>query len=320
MLSQKVYIITYHYVRPISSTDNPRLAALDLEDFKDQVAFLKDKFNPISLKEFIEAKTSAAELPPNACLLTFDDGYIDHFIHVFPLLKKEGISGIFFPSKQALIDREMLDVNKIQLLVRSKIDLNRLEASMEARIHELNDGENPINVVDLRKKYRIKNRFDNLQVSYIKNILQHALPLYIRRRIIKTLFEKFITTEFDNADSFYLNLSQAKEMQSYGMSFGGHGDKHLWHSHISETEKNDEIRGAKTVLNAIGQKIESYCYPFGDFDEPTISILKKEGFSLAFTVNPEVANISRGNNFMIPRFDTNDIKKNSNFLFMANKT
>ena len=314
MLSQEVFIVTYHYVRPINNTDNPKLAVLNLDDFKDQLVFLKDKFNIISLTDFIEAKNSASKLPPNACLLTFDDGYIDHFIHVFPLLKKEGISGVFFPTKQALLDREMLDVNKIQFLVRSSLDLDLLELSMESKLNELNYLDNSLSIIELRKKYKIKNRFDNLQVSYIKNMLQHALPLNIRKKIIKTLFEKFITTQFDEVDSFYLDVSQAKEMKSYGMSFGGHGDKHLWHNLISEAEKKDEINGAINVLNAIGQKIESYCYPFGGFDESTILMLKKKGFSLAFTVNPKVANLSKDNSFMIPRLDTTDINRNFNFL------
>ena len=35
-------------------------------------------------------------------LLTFDDGYLDHFKYVLPLLSKEKISGCFYPPIQIL--------------------------------------------------------------------------------------------------------------------------------------------------------------------------------------------------------------------------
>jgi peptidoglycan/xylan/chitin deacetylase (PgdA/CDA1 family) len=38
------------------------------------------------------------QLPENAVLLTFDDGYLDNWVHVFPILKKYGMKGTIFVS------------------------------------------------------------------------------------------------------------------------------------------------------------------------------------------------------------------------------
>ena len=58
-------------------------------------------------------------LPANACLLTFDDGYRDHFEIVFPRLVGRGAGrGSSFPVARAARDHEVLDVNKIQFVDR----------------------------------------------------------------------------------------------------------------------------------------------------------------------------------------------------------
>ena len=43
--------------------------------------------------------------------ITFDDGYIDHYANVLPVLEREGIPGCFFPSLKCILRHEVLDVN-----------------------------------------------------------------------------------------------------------------------------------------------------------------------------------------------------------------
>lgn len=56
----------------------------------------KEKFNPVTMEEVIAYYNESYELPDNAVLLTFDDGYIDHYTNVFPILNENGIQGSFF--------------------------------------------------------------------------------------------------------------------------------------------------------------------------------------------------------------------------------
>ena len=58
-------------------------------------------------------------LPTGACLLTFDDGYIDHFETVFPILAENKIQGCFFQPAKAILAHEVLDVNKIHFILAS---------------------------------------------------------------------------------------------------------------------------------------------------------------------------------------------------------
>ena len=49
------------------------------------------------MQELIAAVKNGKQLSHNSLLLTFDDGYKDHFEFVLPILEEFGIQGSFFP-------------------------------------------------------------------------------------------------------------------------------------------------------------------------------------------------------------------------------
>src|SRR3989338_5457904 len=100
--SPKVTIVMYHYVRDMARTRYPDLKALDSEAFKKQIQYFLTSYSVIKMEELIGAVTEERKLPENALLLTFDDGYRDHFEFVFPVLKKFGIQGSFFVPVEAV--------------------------------------------------------------------------------------------------------------------------------------------------------------------------------------------------------------------------
>ena len=79
----------YHYVRDLKHSRYPRIKGLDAALFREQVAYLKKHYTCVSVDDVVDAARAGAPLPENAALLTFDDGYSDHFDFVFPILKKE---------------------------------------------------------------------------------------------------------------------------------------------------------------------------------------------------------------------------------------
>jgi len=55
-------------------------------------------FNSIFWHELYEYMAGRLELPENSILLTFDDGYLDNWVYVYPVLKKYGMKGTIFVS------------------------------------------------------------------------------------------------------------------------------------------------------------------------------------------------------------------------------
>jgi peptidoglycan/xylan/chitin deacetylase (PgdA/CDA1 family) len=74
-----------------------------------------------------------------------------------------------------------------------------------------------------------------------------------------------------------LSEFQIKEMAKSGIiKFGSHGHRHLKLSKLSEAEIERELKISKEILEKItGQKIISFAYPYGDYDERVKNIATK---------------------------------------------
>jgi len=302
-------VVMYHYVRPLAGSAFPRLKALDLADFRGQLDWLAGHHRMITLDEFRAARTGAA-LPPGACLLTFDDGYLDHYSHVFPLLVDRGIPGLFFAPYQSLIQRRVLEVNKIQMVLASLARPEALAEELDALLRT--DGR--ADVAALRAAHFLPNRYDGAEVAYAKRLLQHALPADLRKWAVDGLFQTHVSTdEAGFAEDLYLTPDQAREMRAAGMEFGGHGSRHLWHGQCSPADLAAEVAGSVAALQAIGAPVRDgfYCYPFGSEGPAVRRAVGQAGFAHSFTTVPAVCDLAVADGLALPRLDTNDLPKSA---------
>ena len=110
-------IVMYHYVRDLRHSAYPELKGLSTDAFEGQIQYIKRHYNVISGPELMDAIVESAPLPPCPLLLTFDDGYIDHFTEVFPVLDRENLPGCFFPPAKCILEHKVLDVNKVHYII-----------------------------------------------------------------------------------------------------------------------------------------------------------------------------------------------------------
>lgn len=306
----------YHYVRPLAASSFPRLRALEASNFEKQLDYLKLIYNVISPRDLAANLLEGEPLPTRPCLLTFDDGYIDHYRHVFPALQIRKLTGLFFAPKQSLIMRTPLEVNKIQFVIASCDNPNMLSIELEEFLHKNGAEDTAL----LRENFMAPNRFDGAQVGYFKRLLQHGLEPNIRRLAVDYLFNKYVKCDINEfTENLYMTLEQAKEMREAGNEFGGHGSAHLWHALISQKELDDEITGSIHTLNQIGAPVHGgfYSYPFGSHNKQVCKAVADAGFRMGFTVEPTSFSLLNKDTMLISRFDTNDILKeqdNINFI------
>ena len=70
-----------------------------VETFEAKIALLRRKgYNGVFWHELYEHMAGRRTLPDNSIFLTFDDGYLDNWVHVYPILKKYGMKGTIFVS------------------------------------------------------------------------------------------------------------------------------------------------------------------------------------------------------------------------------
>ena len=80
-------------------------------------------------------------------------------------------------------------------------------------------------------------------------------------------------------------------------------------SKLKKHEQEQDIKTSIEFLKTAGHSLKNLtmCFPYGDFNKDTLTILKKYDFCLGFGIETRVANISKDNILTLPRLDTNDI-------------
>jgi len=86
-----IAVIAYHYIRPIKKSKYKNLKGMEIVEFRKQLDFFKKNYNILNFEDFNEIINNKTNFPKKpSVLLTFDDGYSDHYNYVFPeLIKKK---------------------------------------------------------------------------------------------------------------------------------------------------------------------------------------------------------------------------------------
>ena len=306
MAEPKLTIIMYHYVRPLEQTRYPAIKARRLSEFKSQLAYIKSTFQAVTVQQLVAYFREGEPLPPNAALLTFDDGYLDHYTYVFPLLHDSGIQGLFFPVVDSARNGKLLDVNRIHLLLASTEDTRLLVNEINQCLPSYGISPEPY-----WSEYGKPGRFDAAEVVYVKYMLQAVLPEEIRYEITGRLFQKFVSIdESALVREWYMDIDQLRTMQNCGMYIGSHGTTHRWLTSVSPAVQREEIEKSLAFLRDVGSPVDDYwalSYPSGVYDESICTILKDRGCSLALTTEVGVADLAKCNPLLLPRLDTNDL-------------
>lgn len=305
----------YHFVRDLVHSRYPGIKGLDVLLFKEQIKYLEKHYTFITMESLIEALETDRLLPSNSVLLSFDDGYIDHFNCVFPILAEKGIQGSFYPPAKAITENKVLDVNKIHFILASEINkskiVSKLFSEMENYRKEFNLEDNNYYVTKLAKP----NRFDTGEVILIKRLLQVELPEPLRNNITNTLFKELVgVEEAAFSRELYMNHDQLKCMRKNGMHIGSHGYDHYWLGRLSKQEQEREIDLSMFFLNSIGVDMSNWtmCYPYGNYNQDTLQILSDKNCKVALTTEVQIASLSNNHRLSLPRLDTNDLPKDGN--------
>ena len=306
-------IIMYHYVRDLSHSRYPKIKGLDTELFKEQITYLKKNFTIVTMEKVIDITTRGGHLPDNSMLLTFDDGYIDNFTNILPILKQHKLQGSFFIPGKTFTEDVLLDVNKIHFILASASEKEIVE-DLFILLNNLRDIYSDIPDNDkLYKTYAIADRFDTAGIVFIKRILQTVLKEELRNKISSILFEKYVgLPENYFARELYMNRDQIRFMRDEGMFIGLHGYDHYWLANLSEDKMKKDIDKALEVMDEFIDKDNWVMnYPYGNYNLNVIEYIKTKGCKLGLTTEVGRANLEKDDLYQLPRWDCNDFPPKS---------
>lgn len=318
MNNRNLTVVMYHYVRDLKHSRYPNIKGLDITLFKEQIAYLKKQYHFVTVEEVVYAYSNKTQLPEHSVLLTFDDAYSDHFTNVFPILEKEKIQGAFYPPVKAVTEHTVLDVNKIHFILASTPEerIPVLLDEIKLLLDKYREEYNLLSFDDYFNELAVANRFDTKEVIFVKRLLQVKLDERLRKIITDVLFQKIVgMDEAAFSRELYMSMDQIKCMVDCGMHIGSHGYDHYWLGSLSKEKQEFEIKKSIEFIKEVGGDIENWtiCYPYGNYNDDTINILKQNGCKLGLTTRVDLASLDEGGDaiFKLPRLDTNDFPKSA---------
>ncbi len=309
-MNNKLTIVMYHYIRELEKTRYPKIKGRRTLEFLEQLQYLKKHYRIVTMEEVIHCARRGQRLPENAALLTFDDGYIEHYTTVFPILFDMGLQGSFFPPVATAKRGELLDVNRIHFLL-AVADPSQLACEIDNALLRFSETHDLLPAKSYHAEWAKANRFDDAETIYVKRMLQHVLPDSIRHKLTRELFATHVAVdEVAFAAELYLNADQLRLMQRCGMYVGSHGDSHYWLNTIDPGKQSKEIEGSIQFLKDIGSPVEDFwvmCYPYGAYNESLLEALRVNNCALGLTTEVDIADLRKNDPLLLPRLDTNDI-------------
>ena len=289
-------VVTYHYVRDLSRTRYPGLKACTVGDFEGQLDYIRRYYRVVGARDVVAAARGERTLGANACLLTFDDGLLDHYTTVFPCLIERGLTASFYPPVATVEGRRVLDVHKIQIILAAARDVGKLARQILDMMEEYRRGWELPAAESFYREHAQPYMFDPPEVGFVKRVLQRVLPEPVRAAITARLFEEYVgDPEEVVVKELYMDLPQLRAMAWHGMEVGGHGARHVWLDALPPAEQEREIALTVEFLGRVYLRPPQdwvMCYPFGSYNNDTLAMLRAAGCALGLTSRQGLANLS----------------------------
>lgn len=300
-------VLMYHRIS--DENYDPYAINVSLNNFISHVRTVKENFEVISVLDIPFYKPRRKKF----VAITFDDGYKDN-LKAFEILDREKIPATLFMVTGHLFEQNPEDVLKTifweeRLKNIFSVDIKEIIFNINGKnIHFfINDSPDP----EAMKVQIFKGEFlagkhivsKNTAFSYIYTKLKY-IDRRKREEILLSIEKQVGFNSFSLPEIFMED--DIRRISACGFLVGAHTEHHEVLSILSHQDQERQILNSKSKLEKIlGKRVETFAYPFGladDFSSDTLNIVKKCGFSLAFsgvkgTIIPFVIN-----RYIIPRF------------------
>jgi len=210
------------------------------KEFIADIDFIRRKFNPISLFDFLDSIKANKPLRNKAFLITFDDGFKEMHELVAPILLEKGVPATFFINSGFIDNKQLAYENKASIL----IEYFRKETNSKSTA-------------------AINKILTDIGVKDIKSIILY--PENQCKRPILDKIAKIANIDFNEyliTKKPYLTSAQVSELMNFGFTIGAHSINHPIYSSLS---LDDQLHQTRESLRFVK---ENFKVTYGAFAFP----------------------------------------------------
>jgi peptidoglycan/xylan/chitin deacetylase (PgdA/CDA1 family) len=230
------------------------------------------------------AELEAGNVPGDAVVLTFDDGYRDNHDVLLPILQSMGATATIYVQTGPMKGR-----------------LNWLHHYFWV-LHEVGPHDLAERLAQQVERLHLKTDLRNLPSNPVaaeyemKRLLKYEVTAEDRDSVLARIFADLGGVDADLASAVYLGPEECRTLDKAGVEIGAHTVNHLILSSLDATQQRLEIEGSLRDLESwLGHGVASFAYPYGrtwDYDDHTREILQELGFQSATTAMPGLNDVS----------------------------
>jgi peptidoglycan/xylan/chitin deacetylase (PgdA/CDA1 family) len=278
-MRRKLSILIYHQV--LADYDPMRPDEMDAATFEKHMSWLKDNFTVLTLGDAVK-QLKQGNLPANAAVVTFDDGYENNASVALPILQKFNLPATFFIASDFLNGGAMWNDKVIETVRHWPGDSIHLDWTKAKEF----DTSTPAARTESAKRLLLEFKY---------------LPLEERA----SAADEF-AGELAKNMRLMMTDAQVIELHKAGMEIGGHTCSHPILATLDDEQALAQIANNKHYLEELlGESISSFAYPNGrpdtDYTLATKKLVAKAGYDCAVSTSYGISDAST-DWYQIPRF------------------
>ena len=303
--SPSILTLMYHRIDTIDT--NPWGICISPQNFEKQIAFLHENYRVISIDEAVK-QVSENKIQENCVCITFDDGYADNYFHAKALLEKYNCPATFFIATAFIDQQKSFWWDHLEMIFLHSKQL---------------PGKLSLQIGDEKLSFQLsENKLTEQQWRQHQNWKWHTAPPTDRCKIYLLLWEKLtalspekievVLNELkhwscydkqDHAQLLPMNSEQLHEFSSNNLfTLALHTHNHCDLSWLDQQTQKDEITACKKILqDQFAINSNYFSYPFGKYNDDTLTLVKDLQLSACFTTNASLIN-RQSNKFLLGRF------------------
>lgn len=260
-------MVTFHRVLPPEHFEAYPLReiAVTTDEFEWFVAFFKQHYTVLPLPEAYRRWNNYERTKRPLLAITFDDGQADNYQFARPILERAELRASFYVPIDAIENDETLWHDRLGYAADGVLEKDRATAlAMFAELGVVHEGDDHATVVAAVE--RAKSLDPDQRLAFVERM------------------ERELGREPRPAWDGMMTWAQLREMAEAGHEIGSHSMSHGILPLLDDEALTYEVERSRAVLTEkLGRPVETFCYPNGDYDDRTLTRVRRSGYRLAVT-------------------------------------